>query len=226
VSPQLRARIRERFRSVGSRVGSLYGFTEAGGAVAAGSGDDVTERPGTVGRALPAVELTVRAPDEDGVGEIGVRTPSAARGYLGDPEPLADPDGWIYSGDLGRIDDEGWLYVTGRRKEIVIRGGENVSSVHVEEALLAHPAVQEVAVVGLPHEDLGEEVGAAVVLHAGADVDAGALRTFARRNLGGYEVPTAWWFRTDPLPTGDSGKILRRRVREEWVAAQTEDTHG
>jgi long-chain acyl-CoA synthetase len=219
VSAELRARVSEQFTGVKTRVGSLYGLTEAGGVLAAGSGADISARPGAVGRALPVVELAIRHAGPDGTGEIIARTPTMTSGYVGDPEPVTDPDGWVPTGDLGRIDSDGWLYVTGRSKDIIIRGGENIAAVHVEQALLKHPDVLEAAVVGLPHPDLGEEVAAAVVLRPGAVGDPAALRAHAESQLGRYEVPSAWWIHPGPLPTNPSGKILRRVVRDEWPAA-------
>lgn len=218
VGDDLRARIAASFSGVKNRVGSLYGLTEAGGVLAAGSGRDVSSRPGCVGRALPVVELRISAPDAAGIGQIQARTPTATGGYLGDPEGIADADGWISSGDLGRIDNDGWLYVTGRLKDIIIRGGENIASAHVEEALQTHPDVLEVAVVGLPHPDLGEEVGAAVVLQPGATASDADLARHVTGSLAKFERPTKWWRRSGPLPTGPSGKILRREVRQEWLA--------
>jgi long-chain acyl-CoA synthetase len=218
VGDDLRARIAAAFSGVKSRVGSLYGLTEAGGVLAAAAGKDVTSRPGCVGRALPVVELRISAPDATGTGQIQARTPTATGGYLGDPDDIADADGWISSGDLGRIDADGWLYVTGRLKDIIIRGGENIASAHVEEALQRHPDVVEVAVVGLPHQDLGEEVGAAVVLRPAATVSDADLARYVAGALASFERPTKWWRRGAPLPTGPSGKILRREVREEWLA--------
>jgi long-chain acyl-CoA synthetase len=216
ITPELRARVAERFTGVRHRVGSLYGLTEAGGVLAAGSGKDLTSRPGVVGRALPVVELTIRNPGPDGIGEIGARTPTMTGGYLGDPTPLVDSDGWIFSGDLGRIDEDGWLYVTGRSKDIIIRGGENIAAANVEAALASHPAVAEVAVVALPHADLGEEVGAAVVLHAPGEASIDQLRAHAGQVLGRHEIPSRWWRHPGPLPTNASGKVLRRSVRDEW----------
>jgi long-chain acyl-CoA synthetase len=218
VSAELRARVSDQFTGVKSRVGSLYGLTEAGGVLAAGSGADISARPGAVGRALPVVELAVRNAGPDGTGEITARTPTMTGGYLGDPEPITDPDGWVRTGDLGWIDDDGWLYVTGRSKDVIIRGGENIAAAHVEQALLSHPEVLEAAVVGLPHPDLGEQVAAAVVLRPGAVSDIASLREHAESQLGRYEVPSAWWLHPGPLPTNPSGKILRRVVRDEWPA--------
>jgi long-chain acyl-CoA synthetase len=217
VSPELRNRVATAFPGVKSRVGSLYGLTEAGGVLAAGSGKDVAGRPGCVGRALPVVELRIANPDGDGIGEIQARTPTSTGGYLGEDGALADPDGWINSGDLGRIDEDGWLYVTGRSKDVIIRGGENVGAVHVEERLLTHPDVLEAAVVALPHADLGEEVAAAIVLRPDAAVQVADLEAHARQGLARYEVPTAWWVRAASLPLNASGKVLRREVRREWL---------
>jgi steroid-24-oyl-CoA synthetase len=219
VGADLRTRIAASFPAVKSRVGSLYGLTEAGGVLAAGSGSQVSGRPGCVGRALPVVELRISHPDAAGIGQVEARTPTATGGYLGDRDGIADADGWIPSGDLGRIDAEGWLYITGRLKDIIIRGGENISSAHVEEALASHPDVLEVAVVGLPHPDLGEEVGAVVVLRPGAATAVADLAGHVTGSLARFERPAKWWLRSAPLPTGASGKILRREVRQEWLAS-------
>jgi long-chain acyl-CoA synthetase len=217
VTPELRQRIGAAFTGVKSRVSSLYGLTEAGGVLAAGSGADVASRPGCVGRALPVVELRIKDPDSDGQGEIQARTPTATEGYLGEPGGVADADGWITTGDLGRIDDDGWVYVTGRLKDIIIRAGENVASAHVEQALLSHPDVAEAAVVALPHLDLGEEIGAAVVLRPASTLTPDDLLTHVSATLAGFERPSKWWRRDAALPTNPAGKVLRRQVREEWL---------
>ena len=216
VPPELRARVAAAFPGIQQRVGSLYGLTEAGGVLAAGSGRDLEGRPQCVGRPLPVVEIRIDQPDAAGVGEILVRTPTATGGYWGDPRPLVDAEGWLRSGDLGRLDGDGRLYVVGRSKDIIIRGGENIASLHVERRLLAHPAVRECAVVALPHADLGEEVGAAVVLDPEAQVDAAALREHARAALARFEVPTRWWIRADALPTNAAGKVLKRELVSGW----------
>ena len=219
VSAELRERVAAAFPGMRAknRVGSLYGLTEAGGVLAAGSGRDVSGRPGCVGRALPVVELRIADPGADGVGEIQARTPTSTGGYLGDDGGIADADGWISTGDRGRLDEDGWLYVTGRSKDIVIRGGENVACVHVEDCLLAHPDVLEAAVVALPHPDLGEDVAAAVVLRPGSTVTTNELTAHARGRLARFEVPGAWWIRSAALPLNASGKVLRREVLGEWL---------
>ena len=226
VSPELRQRVAASVPGVRSGAGSLYGLTEAGGVLAAGSGRDLDDRPGCVGRALPVVELRIAGAGPDGVGEIQARTPTQTDGYLGDPEPLAGPDGWISTGDLGRIEEPGWLYVTGRSKDIIIRGGENIACAHVERSLLRHPDVLEAAAVGLPDADLGEQVGAVVVLAPGAAADLAALRAHAGRELARFEQPARWWLRRDPLPVNATGKILRGEIRAEWLARGCADLTG
>ena len=220
VSPELRAKVQQAFPATQKRVGSLYGLTEAGGVLAAGSADDVQGRPGCVGRALPVVELKIANVDATGVGEIVARTPTIASGYWRDATPIADAQGWVKTGDLGRLDDNGYLYVTGRSKDIIIRGGENIASAHVERCLMNHPAVKEVAVVALPHKDLGEEVGAAVVLRVGATATIDDLRRHALSHLAKFEVPSNWWIRHQPLPTNASGKVVKRAVQAAWAGAQ------
>jgi long-chain acyl-CoA synthetase len=214
----LKEEARRAFPKTDKRVGSMYGLTEAGGVLAAGSGADVEGRPNCVGRPLPAVEIQIRNPNADGVGEIVARTPTATSGYLGDSTPICDAEGWVASGDLGRIDAEGFLYVVGRLKDTIIRGGENVASVHVESCLRTHPDVLEAAVVPLPHADLGEEVAAAVVLRDGASVTAAELKAHAAGRLARFEVPSRWWLRREPLPTNASGKVVKRDLIRDWPA--------
>jgi long-chain acyl-CoA synthetase len=220
VGADLRAAVGKHFPGSSKRVGSMYGLTEAGGVLATGAGADIEGRPGCVGRALSTVEIRIANPDPEGVGEILARTPTATSGYLGDPEPITDGDGWVRSGDLGRIDDEGRLYVVGRSKDMIIRGGENIASVHVESCLRDHPAVAEVAVLGLPHPDLGEEVAAAIVLRPGVDATAQDLRTHAAGKLARFEIPSRWWLTHEALPTNATGKVLKRDVAAHWPSAQ------
>jgi long-chain acyl-CoA synthetase len=213
---ELRAEVQKAFPKTSKRVGSMYGLTEAGGVLAAGSGSDLEGRPNCVGRPLPTVEIRIRNANDEGVGEIVARTPTATSGYLGDPTPVCDAEGWVMSGDLGRFDEEGFLYVVGRLKDTIIRGGENVASVHVEHCLRTHPDVLEVAVVPLPHHDLGEEVCAAVVLREGATVTAEELKAHAASHLAKFEVPSRWWLTRDALPTNASGKVIKREVIQQW----------
>jgi long-chain acyl-CoA synthetase len=173
--------------------------------------------PGYVGRAVPFVELRIDTPDARGIGEILVRSPAVMSGYWGRPdEHPVDRDGWLHTGDLGRLDDKGRLFVVDRLKDVIIRGGEKVAAPHVEECLRGHPGVAEVAVVGLPHGDLGEEVAAAVVPVPGVAVTADELLGHAERTLARYELPSAWWLRAEPLPVNLSGKVLKRQLRDSW----------
>jgi len=224
----LRARAEAALPNVRRGLGVSYGLTEVSGVVATAAGPVLAGRPGTVGRLLPTVEARIDDPDGDGVGELLVRTPGLMRGYWnpegrntddGDGDGGLTSDGWLRTGDLARLDDGDLLSIVGRSKDVVIRGGENVAATRVEERLLAHPAVAEAMVVGLPHPELGEEVAAAVVLYPGreADVDGATLAAFAAETLAYFEVPTAWWFR-DPLPVNASGKSLKRQVRAEWAS--------
>jgi long-chain acyl-CoA synthetase len=223
-NPGFRERVQRSFPALkGGGAGSLYGFTEAGGLVAMGTARDLAGRPGSVGKILPIVDVRIDVPDDAGSGEIVVHTPGAMSGFInGDPAPL-DAQGWLRSGDLGRVDDDGYLYLTGRIKDIIIRGGENISCAHVEQALISHPDVAEVLVVGLPHEELQEQVGAVVCLRPGAAVTAEELRACAARSLGRFQLPTRWWLRSTLLPTNAQGKIVRYQVRDEWLARGNHD---
>lgn len=217
VSRELRDRVRAAFPRVRGGGGTLYGLTEAGGVLAAGAGSEMEMRPGCIGRPLPVVEVQIKHPDADGVGEVLARTPTAMSGYWGETSATVDAEGWVSTGDLGHVDADGYLYIVGRSKDIIIRGGENIASVHVEQALLSHPDVIEAAVVALPHPDLGEEVGAALLLRPSANLDLAELRSHAAQSLARFEVPTRWWIRRTALPTNATGKILRREITHEWL---------
>ena len=203
--------------NVSRGLGVSYGLTEVSGVLATATGAVVAGRPGAVGRLLPTVEARIDDPDGDGVGELLVRTPGLMRGYWGgsgDSDGVVDAGRWFRTGDLGRLDGD-LLFIVGRTKDVVIRGGENVASSRVEERVLRHPAVAEAMVLGLPHSELGEEVAAAVVLRPGHDVTAAELAAFAAETLAYFEVPTAWWFRHS-LPANATGKPLKRQVLDEW----------
>jgi long-chain acyl-CoA synthetase len=219
---ELAARAARAFPNLSKGIVSVYGLTEAGGTVASASGRHILEHPGTVGRPLPVVEVRLAPtgePEYDTLGgEILVRSPSVMSGYWGGPdvEQVVDAHGWLHTGDLGRLDGDGWLYLVGRKKDVIIRGGENVASAHVESRLRAHPDVAEVAVVGLPHADLGEEVAAVVVPRAGARPEPAGLAAFAAQELARFAVPSRWWVRTEPLPTNAVGKVLKRTLVSDW----------
>ena len=208
-----------RFPNARRGVSQIYGQSEAGGTLTAASARDLAERPGTVGRPLPVVELRIDHPDPDGVGEIVARTPAQMTGYWGQAsdDPFT-PDGWLRTGDLGRIDEDGYLYLSGRSKDIIIRGGENIAAPLVEAAILGHPDVREVAVVGLPDPDLGEVVAAAVVVDPGTSLEPGQFVAFTRSRLAYFAVPSRWWIRTTPLPVNDTGKIDKRAIQSSFPA--------
>jgi long-chain acyl-CoA synthetase len=146
------------------------------------------------------------------------------RGYWNKPDETSASftEGWLHSGDVARIDEDGFVYIVDRAKDMVIRGGENVYSVEVEATLFEHPAVADVAVIGVPHPILGEEVGAAVVLRHGMSVSADELALFVRERMAGFNVPTHIWFRSQPLPRNPQGKVLKRELRDELVAGSIE----
>lgn len=216
ISVELRGRIQQAFPAIKKRVGSLYGLTEAGGVLAAGSEADIASRPGCVGKPLPVVELRIDAPDATGAGEVMARTPTATNGYLGETSPMMDPDGWIRTGDLGYLDEDNRLYITGRSKDVIIRGGENIAAVHVEQCLMQHAAVLECAVVPLAHADLGEEVGAAIVVKAGMTVTIEQLQQHAAAHLGKFQIPSRWQLQRASLPLNASGKIQKKEIISTW----------
>ncbi|MFE2267102.1 long-chain-fatty-acid--CoA ligase [Streptomyces griseosporeus] len=179
---------------------------------------DRPRKPGSVG--TPIRDVEVRLLDESGqdvapgeVGELAVRGPNLMKGYWNLPEATAAaiPDGWLRTGDLARQDEDGYLYIVDRKKDLVIRGGYNVYPREIEEVLHEHPAVALAAVLGVPDERLGEEVAAAVVLRPGAEATAEELQQFVRDRVAAYKYPRKVWV-TDALPMGPSGKILKREI--------------
>ncbi|MGW1550057.1 long-chain-fatty-acid--CoA ligase [Streptomyces sp. NPDC002346] len=175
-------------------------------------------RPGSVGTPIRGVEM--RVVDDDGkdvprgeVGEIAIRGHNVMKGYWQRPEETAAAirDGWFHTGDLGRLDQDGFFWIVGRSKDMIIRGGNNVYPREIENVLYEHPAVAEAAVIGLPDPDLGEEVGAAVVLRPGARATAEELRAYVKSRVAAYKYPRKVWI-TDALPKGPTGKIIKREV--------------
>ena len=152
---------------------------------------------------------------ENGVGEIAIRGHNVMKGYWGRPEATAeaiDADGWFLTGDMAMVDSDGYFFIVDRKKDLIIRGGYNVYPREIEEVIYEHPAVREAAVVAVPHAELGEEVGAAVALKAGADATPADLRAFVKERVANYKYPRKIWF-PDELPKGPTGKILKREIK-------------
>ncbi|MER5900094.1 long-chain fatty acid--CoA ligase [Streptomyces mirabilis] len=174
-------------------------------------------KPGSVGTPIRGVEMRVvangREVPQGESGEIAIRGHNVMKRYWQRPEETAATirDGWLYTGDIGRVDEDGYFWIIGRTKDVIIRGGYNVYPREVEDVLYEHPAVADAAVIGLPSSDLGEEVGAAVVLKPGARTTAEELREFVKHQVAAYKYPRKVWI-TDALPKGPTGKILKRQI--------------
>jgi long-chain acyl-CoA synthetase len=195
-----------------------YGLSETS-PVASFNHPDRERKPGSIGTPIEGVEMQVWSDDgkelpQGEVGEIVIRGHNVMKGYWNRPEASAgaiDADGWFRSGDLARVDEDGYFFIVDRKKDMVIRGGYNVYPREVEEVLYEHPAVQEAAVVGIPDESLGEEVAAAVVVKEGESLDAQELKAFVKERIATYKYPRKIWF-VDELPKGPTGKILKREI--------------
>jgi long-chain acyl-CoA synthetase len=194
-----------------------YGLSETS-PVASFNHPDRPRKPGSIGTPIRGVEM--RVVDKEGdevtrgeVGEIAIRGHNVMKGYWGKPEETAKaiPDGWFRTGDLGRVDEDGYFVIVDRKKDMIIRGGYNVYPREIEEVLYEHPAVAETAVIGLPHPALGEEVGAAVLLKPGADATAEELRDYVKAQVAAYKYPRKVWI-VDELPKGPTGKIVKREI--------------
>jgi long-chain acyl-CoA synthetase len=218
VTAALLDRIRTKLPRLRERgLSNTWGMTEAGGFLTVADARDLALHPGTVGRPYPVVEIRIADPDAEGVGEVLARSPTVMNGYVGVDAAVnaetVDADGWLHSGDLGHLSEDGYLFIDGRSKDVVIRGGENIACPHVEAAIATHPAVVEVAALGIPHPDLGEELVAVVVYQAHAEPPtpedlaghvAGVLSYFA--------IPTRWEIRAQPLPTLAGEKIDKKSL--------------
>jgi long-chain acyl-CoA synthetase len=217
--PELVKRVASSF--AGGRPNIGYGMTETNAYGPGNSGQDYLDHPTSTGRATPILELAVRDSDGNDLptgdrGEIWFKGPHLIRGYWNNPEATAETivDGWLRSGDIGRVDDEGFVYVEDRAKDMVLRGGENVYCAEVEAAVYEHPAVYEAAVFGVPHERLGEEVAAVVYVRPGHDLTADELRAHVGERLAGFKVPTIVSIVHEALPRNPAGKILKRELRD------------
>jgi long-chain acyl-CoA synthetase len=229
ISPAL---LREGMSVFGCGFVQQYGMTETTGSIVAlwpehHTPEDVP-RMRSAGKPLPGVELVVRNADGDtlpagSIGELLVRSPQNMVGYWKQPEQTAhaiDADGWLRTGDAGYFDEEGFVYIQDRVKDMIISGGENVYPAEVENAILGHPDVAEVAVIGVPDDKWGEAVKAIIVLKAGAEPDRAGIESWVRSQLAAFKVPKSFEF-VEALARNPSGKVLRRVLREPYWKGKT-----
>ena len=222
--PDQVGKISSTFKRASPGIG--YGLTETNALGAVNAGAFYVANPRSTGRVVPAV-TDFRITGEDGKplpagerGEVCIKSPANVVGYWNKPEATAEAfvDGWFHTGDVGYMDEDGFLYIVDRIKEIIIRGGENISCIEVEAAIYSHPDVLEAAVFGLPDERLGEIVGAAIVLREGAQMTAEALREYLAEHLASFKLPAHVWFRSETLPRIASGKIFKRQLKADYAA--------
>ena len=201
-----------------------YGLTETHGIVTASSSKLYTLKPASCGRVVPTLDAKLideagndLHPGPEVLGELCVRGSIIIKGYLNRSEATAEAiqDGWFRTGDIARIDEDGFVFIVDRAKDMVLRGGENVYCSEVEAAIYEHPDVAEAAVFGIPDDRLGEDVAAAVVLRPGATMTTDDLRTFLAERIAKYKAPSTVWFRDEQLPRNASGKFLKRELRKE-----------
>ncbi|MEZ5571263.1 MAG: class I adenylate-forming enzyme family protein [Halioglobus sp.] len=219
VQPDLTKKVHASMKNAAPNAG--YGMTETCGIISALSGSYLVDRPTSVGRAMPTFE----AKCVDGAGntvatgqpgELWVRGACVIKGYLNRPEATAETitDGWLHTGDIAYMDEDEFIYLVDRAKEMVLRGGENVYCAEVESAIFAHESVSECVVFGVEDERLGEEVGAAILPKEGETVDVARLRDYLGEKLSSYKIPRYIWLVEKPLPRNANGKFVKREVRE------------
>nr|MDQ3293129.1 AMP-binding protein [Actinomycetota bacterium] len=217
---ELQRMVRDTFPNL-KGASNVYGLTESSSAATVLSPREAVERPTSVGRPVPTVRIKIA--DEDGAdaptgqpGEVLITGPTIMAGYWGKPDATAETvrDGWLHTGDIGLLDEEGYLFITDRKKDMIIRGGENVYCVEIENRLVAHPEVLDAAVIGVPHPELGEEVKAVVQLAAaGSALTTADVQGWVAETLAGFKVPAYVELRTDKLPRNASGKLLKNALR-------------
>ncbi len=229
-SPELQRACRRALPHARQALGVGYGLTECSGLATHADDALLAEHPDTVGRALPTVGLTIRGDDDqplpDGeIGHVSIRGPMVTPGYWNDPAATAAairPGRWLRTGDMGWLGD-GLLHLASRRSDLIIRGGENIYPVEIENRLDEHPDIAEATVFGVEHRELGQEVKAVVVPRPGARLDPGALADWVGDALADHKVPAHWEIRTDPLPRNASGKVLKHVVAGEAESGFVEE---
>jgi long-chain acyl-CoA synthetase len=216
---ELQRKVHESFPNVAATT-NAYGLTETSSVATAIGGQEAVERPRSVGKAMPVVD--VRIVDQQGnevptggTGEVQIKGPIVMPGYWGKPEATAEvlTDGWLHTGDLGHLDEDGFLYITDRAKDMIIRGGENVYCVEIENRLVNHPSIADAAVIGVPHAELGEEVKAVVQLEPGASLTEADVKAWVAEELANFKVPAYVELTYDKLPRNASGKLLKNLLR-------------
>ena len=219
LQPDLVAKIDERVKTARPNTG--YGMTETCGIITAVSADFFVDKPESCGPAMPTFEI--KCVDDDGntvpagqVGELWVRGAPVIKGYINRPDATAESitDGWLHTGDVARVDEDGFIFIVDRKKDMVLRGGENVYCAEVEACVHRHPAVAECCVFGVPDQRLGEEVGVAVVLRPGQHLTAADLREHCAAIIAKHKSPRYVWFMDESIPRNANGKFLKRQLRE------------
>jgi steroid-24-oyl-CoA synthetase len=217
-APELVRKIWEEF---GALPGNGWGMTETTATVTSHVGEDYLNRPDSAGPPVPVSDLRIMSPDGTSelatgeVGEVWAKGPQMVKGYWNKPEATAATfvDGWVRTGDLARLDEEGFCYIVDRAKDMVIRGGENIYSIEVENVLFDHPAVTDAALIGLPHRTLGEEPAAVVHLAPGMEASEEELKAWVRERLAVFKTPVRIAFLPEPLPRNANGKILKHELK-------------
>jgi steroid-24-oyl-CoA synthetase len=222
--PDLVRRVQEQLGSVPASNG--YGLTETSSLSTMNSGPDYLAKPDSVGPPVPVVSVKAVDPlgEEVPVGETGelwIKGPNVVKGYWNRPDATAQTftEGWLHTGDVARIDGEGFVYIVDRAKDMLIRGGENVYCVEIESVLYDHPAVDDAAVIGIPHPTLGEEVGAVVHVRPGMQTTERELQEYVGTRLAAFKVPVRVWFYEGELPRNPAGKVLKRELRDDLVGS-------
>ncbi|MDE2486329.1 MAG: acyl--CoA ligase [Alphaproteobacteria bacterium] len=219
LQPDLVAKIDQAVATARPNTG--YGMTETSGIITAIAGDFFVDKPASCGRAMPTFDVRIVGEDGQALppgerGELWVKGASVIKGYINRPDATAESitDGWLHTGDVAYLDEDGFIYLVDRKKDMVLRGGENIYCAEVESALHGHEAVAECSVFGVPDPRLGEEVGAAVVLRPGERLSAESLREHCASLIARHKIPRYIWVRQDPLPRNANGKFLKRELRE------------